>query len=125
MIERKLIGSWERYYCREPVENIPGYQEAIKNPGRYVCHHINELTFTRDELKKMNMYYHRPASELRIMTRSEHQKWHSKWNNSYTKTKITSYFENKSALEAVKSLHLSNIPETKKKAPDTTKVNQG
>jgi hypothetical protein len=108
MLERKLIGTWERYYCREPVENITGYKEAISNPGRYVCHHINELTFTRDELKKMNMYYHRPASELRIMTRSDHQKWHSKWNKSYTKSKIPSYFENKSALEAVKSVTPSN-----------------
>ena len=113
MIERKLIRSWERYYCREPVENITGYKEAISNPGRYVCHHLNELTFTREELIKMNMYYHRPASELRIMTRSEHQKWHlkwnnRKWNNGYTKSKIPSYFENRSALEAVKSLTISN-----------------
>lgn len=68
-------------YCREPIENIKGYREAVESEdGWYVCHHINELTFTEDELKKMNMYYHRPASELIIMSRSEHNKWHHRWN---------------------------------------------
>lgn len=69
-------------YCREPIENIKGYREAVESEGRYDCHHINELTFTKDELKKMNMYYNRPASELVIMTDSEHRKWHRKWNRN-------------------------------------------
>jgi hypothetical protein len=30
----------------------------------------------------MNMYYDRPASELIIMTRSQHKKWHHKWNGN-------------------------------------------
>lgn len=63
-------------YCREPIENIKGYREAVESEGRYDCHHINELTFTRDELKNMNMYYDRPASELIIMTHSSHMKLH-------------------------------------------------
>lgn len=67
-------------YCREPVENIKGYEEAISNPGKYVCHHLNELTFTRDELKKINMYYHRPSSELIFLSKGDHIKWHWKWN---------------------------------------------
>lgn len=68
-------------YCREPIENIKGYREAVEaEDGGYVCHHLNELTFTRNELKKMKMIYHRPASELVIMTSSEHKTWHNKWN---------------------------------------------
>ena len=68
-------------YCREPIENIKGYREAVEaEDGGYVCHHLNELTFTKNELKKMKMIYHRPASELVIMTRSEHKTWHNKWN---------------------------------------------
>jgi hypothetical protein len=63
-------------YCREPISNIRGYDEAIKSDVRYDCHHINELTFTVAQLKKMNMYYHRPASELLFLTHSEHMKMH-------------------------------------------------
>lgn len=67
-------------YCREPIENIKGYKEAVESKGRYVCHHINELTFTKDELKKMNMYYNRPASELILLKASDHSRLHLKWN---------------------------------------------
>lgn len=67
-------------YCIEPIENIKGYREAVESEGRYDCHHINELTFTKDELIKMNMYYHRPASELIIMTHAEHKAWHHRCN---------------------------------------------
>lgn len=69
-------------YCREPIENIKGYREAVEGDGRYDCHHINELTFTMNELKKMNMYYNRPASELIILTHSQHLNWHIKWNGN-------------------------------------------
>jgi hypothetical protein len=70
-------------YCREPIENIKGYREAVESTdGGYHCHHINELTFSRKELKKLNMLYHRPASELVILSNSDHQKWHDKWNGN-------------------------------------------
>lgn len=81
MIGKTGIKNWKRY-CREPIEHIAGFEEATKNPGRYECHHINELTFTRDELMKMNMYYNRPASELIIMTKEDHKKWHHRFNGS-------------------------------------------
>lgn len=63
-------------YCREPIENIKGYREAVESEARYDCHHINELTFTSDELKRMNMYYHRPASELILLKASDHIRLH-------------------------------------------------
>lgn len=79
MLKERRIQKLKKY-CREPLENIKGYKEAVESEGRYDCHHINELTFTRDELKKMNMYYNRPASELVFMKAEEHRKWHNKWN---------------------------------------------
>lgn len=77
MITERQIKSWKQY-CREPLETINGYDEAINSNSRYDCHHINELTFTRDELINMNMYYHRPSSELIILKRTEHHKLHNK-----------------------------------------------
>lgn len=75
-------------YCREPIENIKGYREAVESEDSgYLCHHINELTFIKAELKKMNMYFNRPASELVIMTRAEHKAWHDKWNGHPMKGK--------------------------------------
>lgn len=85
MITENGIRKLKRY-CREPIENIKGYREAVESEGKYVCHHINELTFTREELIKMNMYYHRPVSELIIMTISDHIRWHIKWNCMYVRS---------------------------------------
>lgn len=81
MLTKNGIRNLKRY-CREPIENIKGYKEAVEGKGRYDCHHINELTFTMDELIKMDMYYNRPASELVIMYCSDHKKWHHKWNGN-------------------------------------------
>ena len=66
-------------YCREPIENIKGYSEAITSQEKYHCHHINELTFKMKELIKMNMYYQRPASELVLLTSVEHRRLHPHW----------------------------------------------
>lgn len=81
MLTKNRIHHLKRY-CREPLENIKGYRESVEADGRYDCHHINELTFTKDELIKMNMYYHRPASELVFMKAEDHSKWHCKWNGN-------------------------------------------
>lgn len=81
MLRKRGIRQLKKY-CRESIENIKGYREAVESEGRYECHHLNELTFTRDELIKMNMYYRRPASELVILKASEHNAWHNKWNGS-------------------------------------------
>lgn len=76
-------------YCREPIENIKNYDKAVSDTkNRYLLHHINELTFTQDELKKMNMYYNRPASELVWVTDKEHFEIHKHcvgWNERYIK----------------------------------------
>lgn len=66
-----------RQYCREPIETIKNYDKALNDKdNRYELHHINEWTFTREELIMMNMYYHRPASELIFLTHAEHKQLH-------------------------------------------------
>lgn len=76
-------------YCREPLENIKNYDKAVSDTkNRYLLHHINELTFTKDELIMMNMYYYRPASELIWLTHKEHKEVHKHcvgWSDGYKK----------------------------------------
>jgi hypothetical protein len=73
---------WANRYCREDYRTIRGYDDAVKSPHRSSIHHINELTFTSDELKKMNMYYNRPASELVWLSVYDHANLHRKFGKS-------------------------------------------
>ena len=74
--------SQARQYCREDITLIKNYAEAIADQtSTWICHHINGEPFTgfcKKDLKKMNMYYKRPASELMFVTRSEHMTRHMK-----------------------------------------------
>lgn len=69
-------------YCRDPIDKINGYDEAISSSEEYVCHHVLELTIdgqfahTPSELKRLGMYWNRPAYELMFIKRSEHQIMH-------------------------------------------------
>lgn len=72
MITERQIKRFRRY-CREPIENIDGYREAVSSKEPYDCHHRNEDNFTQEELISMDMYYHRPASELEFIERSMHR----------------------------------------------------
>lgn len=72
-----MISNKVKQYCREDICLINNYYKAIADTTQtWDCHHINELTFTKQQLKKMNMYYNRPASELVFLTKSEHRKLH-------------------------------------------------
>lgn len=66
-------------FCREPIENIENYEEAVNSEEKYVCHHKNGSDFTgfsKTDLIKMKMYYHRPANELIFLRKIDHQKYH-------------------------------------------------
>ena len=69
-----------RRYCRENITLIKNYAEAVVDTTRmWICHHINGEPFTgfcKKDLKKMNMYYKRPASELKFVTRKMHEDIH-------------------------------------------------
>ena len=68
-------------YCREPykIKISRSAIEAFVNEQPIVCHHRNAEPFTGFEtkaLKKMNMYYDRPADELKIVSLCEHNTIH-------------------------------------------------
>lgn len=76
MIEEKNA----KKYCREDISLIKNYAEALADTTQmWLCHHINGEPFTgfcADDLKKMKMYYKRPASELKFVTRKMHEDIH-------------------------------------------------
>ena len=82
-------------FCREDASKIEGYDEAIKSEEQYDCHHRLELhydgslRFTSDSLKKLDLYYNRPACELVFLSRSEHLRLHTKarWESGLLKKK--------------------------------------
>ena len=70
-------------FCSEDVSLIENYREAISDQTRtWDIHHRRECDengrtlFTHKQLKEMNLYYKRPASELIFVTRSMHWKLH-------------------------------------------------
>ena len=72
-------------YCKDPIDEIENYQEALNDEKQtWICHHREEL-FPDGRLKHhthnlilMRMYFNRPASELIFLTRSEHTRLHGK-----------------------------------------------
>lgn len=78
--------SQARKYCREDITLIKNYAEAVADKTRmWLCHHINGEPFTgfcRKDLKKMNMYLNRPASELMFVTRKMHEDIHGSFKKA-------------------------------------------
>lgn len=79
MINEKYAKS----YCSEDISLIENYQQAIADQTKmWDIHHRRECDsegrtlFTRKQLKDMNLYFNRPASELIFVTRSMHWKLH-------------------------------------------------
>lgn len=69
-------------YCCEDISNIENYNIAMSSPDKYDCHHRFEticpaFKFLVRDLKDFGLYYHRPASELIFLSKSEHMKLHS------------------------------------------------
>ena len=80
-------------FCREDASKIEGYEEAIKSDEQFDCHHRLELhadgslRFTTASLKKLDLYYNRPACELVFITHSTHISLHTKarWESGQLK----------------------------------------
>ena len=74
-----------KYFCCEDLSLIEGYAEAMNSTDVYDCHHRKEIVdgkvTSMKELKEQSLYYHRPASELIFLKRSEHQRLHMKGEN--------------------------------------------
>lgn len=70
-------------YCSEDISLIENYNQAISDQKRmWDIHHRRECDengqtlLTHKQLVEMDLYYHRPASELIFVTRSMHNKLH-------------------------------------------------
>ena len=70
-------------YCSEDISLIDNYHQAIADQTKmWDIHHRRECDengrtlFTHRQLKEMNLYLNRPASELIFVTRSMHSKLH-------------------------------------------------
>lgn len=66
-------------YCIEDISLIENYEEAIIDTTQtWCCHHRLEIELNKSAvaLKKLGLYYHRPASELIFLTKGEHSKLH-------------------------------------------------
>lgn len=77
-----------QHYCCEEISKIENYNLAkADNSVDWDIHHRLEthnsdgerrlVDLTADELKVLDMYYNRPASELIFMTHSEHRSLHN------------------------------------------------
>ena len=79
MINEKCAKS----YCSESISSIENYNKAVSDQEKmWDIHHRRETDsegrtlFTKKQLKEMNLYLNRPASELIFVTRSMHKKIH-------------------------------------------------
>lgn len=100
-----MVSDKVKLYCCEDISKIENYNKAITDTTQiYIIHHKLGIKNSRSFLKKQNLYYNRPASELIFLTPSEHAQLHANnrfdgWNKKIsTNTKIA-----------------MNKPETKKK----------
>lgn len=72
-----------KHFCSEDISLIENYHQAIADKEKmWEIHHRRECDengktlFTSKQLKEMNLYENRPASELIFVTRSMHSKLH-------------------------------------------------
>lgn len=78
-----MITKFAKCYCCEDISLIENYHQAIADKEKmWDIHHRRECDengktlFTSKQLKEMNLYENRPASELIFVTRSMHNKIH-------------------------------------------------
>ena len=77
------LDSNSKKFCKEPIELIENFENAKNDLERtWVLHHRLELTMDDDfahsaeELKRLGMYFNRPAFELIFLTKNEHMRKH-------------------------------------------------
>lgn len=104
-------------YCRGDIAKIENYEKAVADTAHtWHLHHRLELTLdgkfahSRDELKRLGMYFDRPYFELIFLTQSEHRRLHSSTLSDDTKQKLG---------KAHKGRHRSD--ETRKKISEAKK----
>ena len=79
-------------YSKDDISKIENYDKAISdNTQIWDCHHRAEILpcgrFSVDDLKKFDLYWFRPASELIFLTKSEHGRLHGRRRQFSEETK--------------------------------------
>lgn len=84
-------------YCCEDISLVENYDICISSDEIYDCHHRLEthnsdgerrtVDLSVRELKALNMYFNRPASELIFLKHGEHSKLHNKGKHASEETK--------------------------------------
>lgn len=104
-------------YCAENISNIENYDLAVNDLTQmWDCHHRRETIYSRDDLKRIDEYFSRPAAELIFLTKAVHRKLHHSGNKHYlykkhlpdeTKAKIsakvTGFKHSKEAIEKIRA----------------------
>lgn len=118
------------YFCKD-YEKIENYEKALADNFKgWNCHHRLEtwtsdgerrlVDITRDELKALDMYYNRPASELIFLTISEHSRLHMKGEHNPNYGKQLSE-ETRTKMSEAWSYDKHFTEETKKKISEAIK----
>jgi len=72
-------------YCRESIEGIVGYKEALNSNEQYDIHHkFEDMGLSSSDLKQLGLYYKRPACELIFISKPKHTSHHDldRWQDS-------------------------------------------
>lgn len=73
-----------KQYCKDPIEWIENYQEAVNDQTQtWHCHHRfeTEYNLSKIELQALGFYFDRPFCELIFLTPEEHKRLHRKGEN--------------------------------------------
>lgn len=96
-------------YCPKRFTEIENYELAkADNFKGWICHHkLGETCFTKDELKKFDLYFDVTPGELIFLTRAEHMRLHMKGNDygKYAKGKVCSDEAKQKMSKAIKGRH--------------------
>lgn len=90
-----------RKFCKDDISKIDNYEEAVQSDDIYDCHHRLELTLegeyahSKEDLIRMDMYYHRPYYELILLPHKEHTKLHRKFNSCFSGHKLSKEMKDK------------------------------
>ena len=82
-------------FCCEDISLIENYEQAINDDIQmWDCHHRFETDkgMSSKQLKKMGLYYNRPANELIFLKKTEHRRLHYKGKTLSAETRAKNIY---------------------------------
>ena len=95
-------------FCIEDIKNIENYDKAMADTTQtWACHHKLEVhsdyANSMKDMKLMNLYYHRPASELIFLPVKEHDLLHRRNRSLATRARLSESNKGKSKSDETKA----------------------